>query len=88
MVSCFISVLSSLIIFTSTCLPGEVFATMFLSWGTAGTLIAGPIVDYLMGSGAGQVFSYRMSFVSAAVLVMVGIVVLAFVNRMEDPRAS
>jgi predicted MFS family arabinose efflux permease len=63
-------------------------ATMFLSWGTAGTLIAGPIVDFLMGSGAGQVFSYRMSFLSAAALVVVGIVVLAFVNRMEDPRPT
>jgi predicted MFS family arabinose efflux permease len=63
-------------------------ATMFLSWGVAGTLIAGPIVDFLLRSGAGQVFSYRMSFVSAAVLVVVGIVVLAFVNRMEDPRTT
>jgi len=61
-------------------------ATMFLSWGVAGTLIGGPIVDLLLGSGAGEVFSYRMSFVSAAVLVVVGIVVLTFVNRMEDPR--
>jgi MFS family permease len=60
-------------------------ATMFLSWGMAGTLIAGPIVDSLMRSGAGQVFAYRMSFVSAAVVVVVGVVVLAFVNRMEDP---
>jgi MFS family permease len=59
-------------------------ATMFLSWGVAGTLIAGPIVDHLMRSGAGQVFSYRMSFVSAAVVVVVGIAVLIFVNRMED----
>ena len=63
-------------------------ATMFLSWGVAGTLIGGPIVDFLIGSGAGEVFSYRMSFVSAAALVVVGIVVLAFVNRMEDPRTT
>jgi len=63
-------------------------ATMFLSWGVAGTLFAGPIVDFLLRSGAGQVFSYRMSFASAAVLVVVGIVVLAFVNRMEDPLSS
>jgi predicted MFS family arabinose efflux permease len=62
-------------------------ATMFLSWGVAGTLIAGPIVDLLLRSGAGQVFSYRMSFASAAILVVIGIVVLAFVNRMEDPRS-
>ncbi len=61
-------------------------ATMFLSWGVAGTLMAGPIVDLLMRSGAGEVFAYRMSFVSAVVMVVVGVVVLAFVNRMEEPR--
>jgi MFS family permease len=63
-------------------------ATTFLSWGVAGTLLGGPIVDYLLRSGAGQVFAYRMSFVAAAVLVSVGILVLVFVNRMEDPRAT
>lgn len=60
-------------------------ATMFLSWGVAGTLIAGPVVDLLIRSGAGQVFSYRMSFLSAAILVVIGIVVLTLVNRMEKP---
>jgi hypothetical protein len=58
---------------------------MFLSWGVAGTLIAGPIVDSLIRSGTGQVFAYRMSFLSAAVLVVVGMVVLTLVNCMKEP---
>jgi len=61
-------------------------ATIFLSWGVAGTLITGPIVDLLIRSGATQVFSYRMSFLAAAVLVVAGIITLAFVNRMDDRR--
>jgi MFS family permease len=59
-------------------------ATFFLSWGVGGTLITGPIVDLLIRSGATQVFSYKVSFMSAAALVLIGIVVLGFVNRMDD----
>lgn len=58
-------------------------ATFFLSWGVGATLIAGPIVDLLIRSGAGQVFSYQMSFLSAATLVLIGLIVLLFANRMK-----
>jgi predicted MFS family arabinose efflux permease len=60
-------------------------ATMFLSWGVAGTLIAGPLIDSLIGSGAGQDFAYRMAFLAGAAMVAMGIAVLSFVNRMQDP---
>jgi MFS family permease len=65
-------------------------ATLFLSWGVAATIIAGPIVDLLIRSGATQGFSYRMSFLAGAVLVTVGIVVLAVLNRTstDAPRKS
>jgi MFS family permease len=56
-------------------------ATFFLSWGIPGTLIAGPIVDQLIKSGATQVFSYKMSFLTAAALVLVGTLVLLFAIR-------
>lgn len=59
-------------------------ATFFLSWGAAATLIAGPIVDLLIRSGATQVLSYRMAFLSAAVLVLIGVIALLFVNRMKE----
>jgi len=58
-------------------------ATFFLSWGLPGTLIAGPIVDELMRLGATQIFSYRMSFLTAAVLVLAGALVSLWVVRLS-----
>jgi MFS family permease len=58
-------------------------ATFFLSWGVAGTLIAGPIVDLLTRAGASQVFAYRISFLSSAVLVVIGVIILFFADRMK-----
>jgi MFS family permease len=58
-------------------------ATFFLSWGLPGTFIAGPIVDQLMRLGATQIFSYRMSFLTAAVLVFIGALVSLSVVRMS-----
>jgi MFS family permease len=58
-------------------------ATFFLSWGAAGTLIAGPLVDLLLKAGACQVFAYRISFVSSAVLVVIGMIILYTADRMK-----
>ena len=54
-----------------------IFATFFLSWGIAGTLIAGPIIDVMIASGAPEVLSYRVSFMAAAVMTSVGILIMA-----------
>ncbi len=51
-------------------------ATLFLSWGLAGTLVAGPIVDLLLNQGADEVFAYRMAFVGAIVLTVIGLMIL------------
>jgi MFS family permease len=58
-------------------------ATFFLSWGIAATFIAGPIVDLLAKSGMSLDFSYRMAFLSAAVLVCIGILILIFAYRTQ-----
>jgi len=58
-------------------------ATFFLSWGVAGTLIAGPIVDMLIRAGSSQIFAYRISFLSSAVLVVIGAIILFLANRMK-----
>ena len=58
-------------------------ATFFLSWGIPGTLIAGPVVDQLLRSGVSPIFSYKISFVIAAVLIAVGALILSFVIRMK-----
>lgn len=58
-------------------------ATFFLSWGAAGTLVTGPIVDLLLKAGTGPVFAYRMSFLASAVLVIIGAIVLFITDRMQ-----
>ncbi len=57
-------------------------ATFFLSWGVAGTLIAGPIADLLIILGATQAAAYRMSFLSSAVLVVIGLFLLFSANQI------
>jgi len=56
-------------------------ATLFLSWGIPATFVAGPIVDYLIMSGANQIFSYKISFLAAAVLVAIGVQIMFFIAR-------
>ena len=55
-------------------------ATYFLSWGLAGTLIAGPIVDWLLIIGKPEVFSYQMSFIAAAGMTFIGLVFLGYLT--------
>ncbi|TFG18263.1 MAG: MFS transporter [Promethearchaeota archaeon] len=49
-------------------------ATFFLSWGLSGTVMIGPIVDLLLNRGHAEVFAYRMSFVIAAGITLIGLV--------------
>lgn len=62
-------------------------ATFFLSWGVAGTLMAGPLTDLLMGRGVPDVFAYRMAFAAAAVMSLAGVVLLVFLLAIILPRA-
>jgi len=48
--------------------------TFFLSFGMAGTLIAGPIVDGLIAAGYAQPWAYRLSFAAGAALTVIGLV--------------
>jgi MFS family permease len=60
---------------------GRLFAwfngTFFLSFGMAGTLIAGPIVDGLIAAGYAQTRAYQTSFAAAAVLTTIGFFIQA-----------
>jgi len=58
-------------------------ATFFLSWGIPATFITGPIVDYLINSGSAQVFSYKISFLAASILVFTGASILLFITQMN-----
>ena len=64
-------------------------ATFFLSFGLAGTLIAGPLVDALIGSGYAPSWAYRMSFVVAAGLTFIGLMIQAvLLLRIKKQDAS
>lgn len=58
-------------------------ATFFLSWGVAGTLVTGPIVDLLLKAGTGAVVAYRMSFLASAGLVIIGAIILVICDRRQ-----
>jgi len=58
-------------------------ATFFLSWGLPGTLITGPLVDKLIKSGYPQAFSYKMAFIAATVMVVIGTIILLLNFRMK-----
>lgn len=58
-------------------------ATFFLSWGMAGTLIAGPIIDSLINLGKPHPFAYKMSFLASAGITLLGVFILLGLFRME-----
>ncbi|MFX1250545.1 MAG: MFS transporter [Promethearchaeota archaeon] len=50
-------------------------ATFFLSWGLAGTFIAGPLIDTLLFTGYGEVFAYQMAFLVALGITLIGFLI-------------
>lgn len=50
-------------------------ATFFLSWGLPGTLVVGPLVDFLISRGYAESYAYRVSFAFAGGLVFMGVAV-------------
>jgi MFS family permease len=61
-------------------------ATHLLSWGIPGTIIAGPIVDYLTVTGWSAVQAYRASFGAATTMTAIGLVIQLFVILRMHPR--
>lgn len=49
--------------------------TFFLSWGIAGTLISAPIIDLLIYQGFNEVLAYVVSFLVAAVITTIGLLI-------------
>jgi len=77
-------IMASSYAFASILIPaksrGKLFAiynaSFFLSWGTAGTFLAGPIADILLAAGASEIFAYQMTFILGAGLTFAGLLVL------------
>jgi MFS family permease len=49
--------------------------TFFLSWGLAGTVISGPLIDMLIITGFKEIFSYQISFIVAAIVTGIGLLI-------------
>jgi MFS family permease len=56
-------------------------ATFFLSWGLAGTMIAGPTIDVLISSGFQESHAYRTSFAVAASITIIGVLIMIGLTR-------
>jgi MFS family permease len=61
-------------------------ATFFLSWGLAGTLIAGPLVDLLLQQGLAAEAAYRWAYAAAVVITLAGVALLAALVFVLMPR--
>ncbi|MFX0059309.1 MAG: MFS transporter [Candidatus Hodarchaeota archaeon] len=72
----------------SDLIPGKIRAklfgvyntTFFLSWGLACTLISGPLIDYLISKGTGDLFAYQVSFLVGALITAIGLVIFVFLE--------
>ncbi len=49
--------------------------TFFLSWGLACTIISGPLIDFLIGEGFGEVFAYQTAFLVGALITGIGLII-------------
>jgi MFS family permease len=58
-------------------------ATFFLSWGMAGTLIAGPVIDGLISFGTLETRAYMASFNVSALITLTGVAVLLALFYIE-----
>jgi MFS family permease len=63
-------------------------ATFFLSWGLAGTLVAGPLVDVLLHMGYTAELAYRWSYYAAVVITLAGFTLLAVLVFILMPRSA
>ncbi|MFW5930662.1 MAG: MFS transporter [Desulfosalsimonas sp.] len=63
-------------------------ATLFLSWGIAGTLIAGPVVDILESIGATQIVAYKGAYLAALTMTLIGVAIQVFLVFVMMPRAG
>ena len=54
--------------------------TFFLSWGTASTLISGPLIDFLIVNGKSEVFAYQIAFLVGALICFIGLIIFIFLE--------
>ncbi|WP_457557505.1 MFS transporter [Candidatus Harpocratesius sp.] len=65
-------------------------ATFFLSWGLAGTLIIGPVVDAMISIGHSQIYSYKMAFYLSMIITAIGFGIflgLSLYRKKEEKKS-
>jgi len=67
-------------------LQGLIFIFNYLSWGMAGTLIAGPITDGLLLLGKSETYAYMASFNASALVTLAGVMVVFALFYMEKEQ--
>jgi MFS family permease len=66
---------------------GQYNAVTYISFGIAGTLIGGPIADYLISTGAVQASAYVTTFQVASAISLIGVIMFALKvksGRIQD----
>jgi MFS family permease len=63
-------------------------AAFFLSWGTASTLITGPLADSLIGIGVSAPEAYLVTFVVSIAIVIAGLWILFIMPYLPEPKDS
>ncbi len=63
-------------------------ATYFLSWGLAGTLIAGPVADVMIRLGHSPTDAYRFSYLAALGLTLAGAIMLGALFFGRRPSSA
>ena len=62
--------------------------TFFLSWGLAGTLISGPLIDFLLNSGFEEIISYQTAFIVGALITGIGLVIFLVLEIRIKPKSG
>ncbi len=62
---------------------GQYNAVMSVSFGIAGTVIGGPIADYLIGMGATKAAAYVATFQAASTISLIGTIIFALKVKSE-----
>lgn len=65
---------------------GQYNAVTYISFGIAGTLIGGPIADYLINTGVAEAAAYKITFQVASSISLVGIIIFAL--KVKYARAN
>jgi MFS family permease len=63
-------------------------AAFFLSWGTASTLITGPLADSLIGTGVSAPEAYLVTFIVSIAIVIAGLWILFIMPYLPEPEDS